>query len=415
MKTFTENEIRQIKELKSQNICVRKIASQLKLPHRHIIQLLNQLGMPVGVTKGNFRQLTEKDINDIIQEYVSMGISPIKIARKYHIWVPNLVKLLKSRGIEIRANKHCPESEGIIKQMWLYSGLSITQIQEKLNITGKVISRICRNVNRINPKSDQITDQQNELINNSVTKFLEINKMSHRIQDADPSLVNKIQDLYQNTNLYWFQIIKECNVGFDFYKKYTRDLVRNNPPSDDLRDIYIAKYGKELAEIKLKETHKKRSDKSSGQNNPMYGKPSPQRSGNGWKGWYNDFYFRSLREVSYILYLEENKIPYITAEAKQLTIPYIFNDKERTYRADFLINNNELVEIKPKRLHTTPNIVAKRLAAEKFCKIMGLKYSLIDFPINSNRIYEKYKMGIIKFDRNYEERFLNYLSTSRKK
>jgi hypothetical protein len=33
----------------------------------------------------------------------------------------------------------------------------------------------------------------------------------------------------------------------------------------------------------------------------MYGKPSPQGSGNGWSGWYKGKYFRSIMELSFIV------------------------------------------------------------------------------------------------------------------
>ena len=42
------------------------------------------------------------------------------------------------------------------------------------------------------------------------------------------------------------------------------------------------------------------SNASKGKNNPMYGKPSPQGSGNGWSGWYKGIYFRSLLYSSFM-------------------------------------------------------------------------------------------------------------------
>lgn len=44
-------------------------------------------------------------------------------------------------------------------------------------------------------------------------------------------------------------------------------------------------YGKEKA-VELKE---KLSERFSGEGNPMFGKPSPEGSGNGWSGWYKNF------------------------------------------------------------------------------------------------------------------------------
>ena len=57
-------------------------------------------------------------------------------------------------------------------------------------------------------------------------------------------------------------------------------------------DTWIEKYGKDVADEKLRLMKLKRSEQSIGEKNPMYGKPSPKGSGNGWSGWYNNHFFR---------------------------------------------------------------------------------------------------------------------------
>ena len=56
-------------------------------------------------------------------------------------------------------------------------------------------------------------------------------------------------------------------------------------------------YGQEKAKV-IKE---KFSLRMRGKNNHMYGKPSPNGSGNGWSGHYGSFYFRSLLELSFLI------------------------------------------------------------------------------------------------------------------
>ncbi len=51
----------------------------------------------------------------------------------------------------------------------------------------------------------------------------------------------------------------------------------------------------------LKEKHRQNAI---GEGNNMYGRPSPQGSGNGWSGWYKERYFRSLRELMFLIYAE---------------------------------------------------------------------------------------------------------------
>lgn len=178
------------------------------------------------------------------------------------------------------------------------------------------------------------------------------------------------------------------------------------------------KYGVEEADKRLAACKKKQSENFTGSGNPMYGKPAPSKSGKGWKGWYKKWFFRSLRELSYVIgYLEPNKIKWIPAEAKELRMSYLTPmGVERTYSADFLVNDNILVEIKPKRLHTTPLIKAKTAAAETFCKERGWTYLLTDVEIIP---FEQMKLlhasGDLVFTELYEKIFREFDESKIKK
>ncbi len=175
-------------------------------------------------------------------------------------------------------------------------------------------------------------------------------------------------------------------------------------------DCWVAKHGKEKADEMLKVYQAKMKLLSrSGKDNPMYGKPTPQGAGNGWKGWYRDIYFRSLREVMFMIGMDEKEIQWSSAETKAYTIEYEQDGVSRTYRPDF-IAGNELWELKPIKLHNTPNVTAKRLAAERFCAERGLTYRLEDIEIDKDVIHDAYEKGLIRFDRDYEKRFLEYVA-----
>jgi len=145
----------------------------------------------------------------------------------------------------------------------------------------------------------------------------------------------------------------------------------------------------------------------------MYGKPSPMGSGYGWKGWYKNFYFRSLRELSYLLTeIEDKNLQWKSAECKELTIPYKnYNGNDRTYRADFLVNDKFLIEIKPKRLWNSKQIKLKKKSAEKFCKKNKLIYKMEDSIIDTKRINDLYKNGVVRFSHKYEDKFIKYISS----
>ena len=127
-------------------------------------------------------------------------------------------------------------------------------------------------------------------------------------------------------------------------------------------------YGKEKA-AELKE---KLSERFSGENNPMFGKPSPKGSGNGWSGWYKNFYFRSLLELSFLI-REQRELK----SAESIKIPYIdFDGTARTYHPDFICENT-LIEIKPKKLLGTATNKLKFEAGKKFCENNDFQFKIL--------------------------------------
>lgn len=179
-------------------------------------------------------------------------------------------------------------------------------------------------------------------------------------------------------------------------------------------ECWVKKYGKEEADQKLKDASLKKSKKSSGSNNPMYGKPSPKGSGNGWSGWYSGIFFRSLRELSYLVYLKENNIKFKTLENKEHAIEYVdYEGRKRKYFPDFmLIDLNEVVEIKPKRLWNTPTVVAKKDAALKHYSALGISYYLYDPIVDILKIKMLVESGQIEFVERYKEKYESWVKSN---
>lgn len=171
---------------------------------------------------------------------------------------------------------------------------------------------------------------------------------------------------------------------------------------------WVDKHGKIKANEKYRRMILKQSKNSKGKGNPMYGKPSPQGSGNGWSGWYKNWYFRSLRELSYIVnYVEKNKLDWVSAECKKFAIPYKdWDGTDRNYFPDFFVDNKILVEVKPNKLKKAVTNSLKRKAAEKFCKKNKYKYEEVDpRKFNSEEIINLYNSGMIKFTKRYDKMF----------
>lgn len=172
-------------------------------------------------------------------------------------------------------------------------------------------------------------------------------------------------------------------------------------------DVWLKKYGKTEADLRRKCLNNKLSNCFSGKNNPMYGKPSPTKSGNGWSGWYKGWYFRSIRELSYVINVLERKHLSWTGGEK-IRIPYIDKQgNDRTYTPDFLVETKMLIEIKPKRLKRLPENLAKKQAAIKYCKKHNLIYKMIDVRRNKltiDQTIDLYKNRLITLTEKYRKK-----------
>lgn len=139
-------------------------------------------------------------------------------------------------------------------------------------------------------------------------------------------------------------------------------------------------FGKSWEELmgaeKSSERKIKASHRNSGNMNNMYGKPTPKKAGNGICGWYKNWFFRSLLELSFMInYIEKYKKLWESAESKKYRISYIdYKNSQRTYRPDFIIDGTTLVEIKPFKLLSTPLNMLKQEAGKIFCDKNGLLY-----------------------------------------
>lgn len=173
--------------------------------------------------------------------------------------------------------------------------------------------------------------------------------------------------------------------------------------------------GKTLIEIhgeeKAEEIRKKYSINSSGENNPMYGKPSPIGSGNGWSGWYNDIYFRSILELSYLVYLIDNNISFENGECRKFRIDYDMDDKKYTYFCDFVLSDGTYIEIKPKRLLNTLVNKSKFEASVNKLKDKFIVLTEDDVErLSFDMIKYYYDNNILKFIDRYDKKFKEMLN-----
>lgn len=249
------------------------------------------------------------------------------------------------------------------------------------------------------------------LISKVVKRHGLVVRMKSRFRDRQEEIVRD----YQANELTVEQIGEKHGLSGDRIREGIVKLGLYNPDrhllfrrKGSLMSIWEAKYGPEGAQERRVAWGRKLSASCTGAGNPMYGKPTPQGAGNGWKGWYRGHYFRSLREACFMAQLDASSIAWSTGECKELTIPYVFNGAKRTYRPDFKVGSI-LYEIKPVKLQQTPNVQAKAEAARRFCAERGWTYELIDIDVDPTTLKDAYGAGYVRFDRDYETRFLTYL------
>jgi len=171
-------------------------------------------------------------------------------------------------------------------------------------------------------------------------------------------------------------------------------------------ETWVDKYGITEADRKMIIYSNRLSESRMGEKNPMYGKPSPGGSGNGWKGWYKGFFFRSLLELSFIYQNKDTDI----RSAEFMKIEYIsYIGSKRTYSPDYIIGNI-LYEIKPMKLFKSKSVSLKAKAASIWCENNNYIYELVEpIKIDFETIKNLFNCGEIVFTDKYKIKFLNYV------
>lgn len=185
---------------------------------------------------------------------------------------------------------------------------------------------------------------------------------------------------------------KNSNFGGKYSKGFS-----DNP----LSGSWKLRYGEEKSnEMKLA-----CSIRNAGENNPMYGKPTPKKAGNGLSGRYKDVYFRSLLELSYMLKLDKEGIIFISCEASGKKFEYELNNVKRTYHPDiFLPATNEFVEVKPSSMLKNLEVLAKANAVIQ----AGEKFTFITqkdiIKLKKEELLKLIENGIVSIDQSKQWR-----------
>ncbi len=171
-------------------------------------------------------------------------------------------------------------------------------------------------------------------------------------------------------------------------------------------------FGKTYEELygntKAAELKNNLSKRMIGENNPMFGKPSPQGSGNGWSGWYKGWFFRSILELSYMIkVIERYSMKWETGENHKYKIQYTDTYGVcKNYFPDFIINDKYIVEIKPTSLMKTLKVMEKVNAGIEYCSKNNMIYKITNIPsLTTTEFRELVDTNKVKLTNRYSKKY----------
>lgn len=187
-----------------------------------------------------------------------------------------------------------------------------------------------------------------------------------------------------NTNKYVIrnEIKNYLELGWDLGAS---DLVREQITKNNKTRFRAGQANTEEAEI----IRRKRISNTM-KNNPKAG-GLREGSGRGRKGWYKGIFCDSSWELAFVIYCIEHSIPIKRCDVIKT---YIYNGIQHKYIPDFIINNNEIIEIKG---FTTEQWFAK------------LKQNPDIKPLYKNDIEPYINYVVKKYGKNYTELYDNKL------
>ncbi len=346
-------------------------------------------------------KFTEEQIFDIINTYKTNPKSTSKvIGEKYNVCGGSIINLLKEHNIPIKTNNDYHAYKFSIKET--------NEILEKYQ----------------NGTTKKGLANEYNLSPGALHRFLTENNIKVRnkqdIKKIKPDQHQKIIDLYVKENLNAVEIGKLYNTSYNTILIILKlNNIKRKAPSERL-SFFSPEIEKEVCKIYQEQ------NKSASELGRIYGcsnegpiirvlkknkiqvkKCFSPINTRGISGYYKDFSFRSLNELSFMInYLEKKNIKFKNGEISEYKIEY-FNlekNKIRNYYPDF-ITDKYIFECKPKAFWQKQETTEKANAAKIYCEQNNLQYRILDYPVIIYPILEKINNQDVTFVGNGEEKF----------
>jgi hypothetical protein len=134
-----------------------------------------------------------------------------------------------------------------------------------------------------------------------------------------------------------------------------------------------------------------------------------------FSGSYRGWRFRSLRELSYAIKLDAEGRTWTTAEKPELSVTYVDRyGKTHKHWADFFVDGNTIVEIKPKKKQKHKIVCLKSAAMQTWCDTQGYSY-IITCPrkLSKPTLKKLYTDKTITIDSHLIFKFEAYINENR--
>lgn len=205
--------------------------------------------------------------------------------------------------------------------------------------------------------------------------------------NCDKEIIHKNKRCFDNA-FRKVTVCKSCATTAMHAKNPNKLTGNNNPMFNNCAEnIWKNTLSKKEVELKIINRKIKKSKASSGSNNPMYGKPSPEGSGRGRSGVWHGHSFRSLLELAFLeWFCLANKYIPETAESSKWRVQL---SNGHFYYPDFVDKEENIYEIKPFKiiaLNQEKIIEATRKYGTKFILLTNKDlpgYSDIHLRLNS--------------------------------
>lgn len=378
----------------------------------NIIKILKKHGVKIRKHQDyKFDRLFSKEKeNEILNKYLD-NVSIKKLAKIYKSTIASISRLIKARGYPILMSQNQKEAYRNEKEIIrdYLSELPIKYISKKYKTND-------RNVKKILLKN-KITIHKGSFFNKKKISYS--NEVSYKKQNIiELSVLEDLIKKYQTEYISIEKLAKQAGCCVEVLKREfekrgvkitDRKIIRATPTEEEAK-LILESYPK----LTIKEIAKKISKTNQAVRKflvlsgvEIRTNLNPKSPRFGYIGYYKEYLFRSLMELSFILDKETGHV--IRSAEKKHMIKYRFDNKIRKYYPDFILDDKKIFEIKPKSYFSDRKVRRKCKAIKRYCKNIGLQFEMTDWKIDLGRIRNLFLSGAIKIVNKSRESVETYL------